>query len=151
MDNKLIVTYVLDTLISQYYHVYNTLLVAYMYIYHILWLCFYSQYDFYLWGYLTIFFSDFYFNVDSKQNSNTLQCLYFRHQPLVSTKETQILGRTVGSRPDLLCTTSNPRTHRPILIVCQVFLSTKLDFYIFSYFSLIVKLNVWDFKHSVDW
>lgn len=42
------------------------------------------------------------------------------HQPLVSTKETQILGRTVGSRPDLLCTTSNPRTHRPILIVCQV-------------------------------
>lgn len=42
------------------------------------------------------------------------------HQPLVSTKEAQILGRTVGSRPDLLCTTSNPRTHRPILIVCQV-------------------------------
>lgn len=103
------------------------------------------QYDFYLWRYLTIFFR-FYFNVDSKQNSNTLQCLYFRHQPLVSTKETQILGRTVGSRPDLLCTTSNPRTHRPILIVCQVFLSTKLDFYIFSYFSLIVKLNVlWTF------
>lgn len=35
MDNKLIVTYVLDTLISQYYHVYNTLLVAYMYIYNV--------------------------------------------------------------------------------------------------------------------
>lgn len=97
------------------------------------------HYDFYLWRYLTIFFR-FYFNVDSKQNSNTLQCLYFRHQPLVSTKETQILGRTVGSRPDLLCTTSNPRTHRPILIVCQVFLCTKLDFYNFSYFQFDCKI-----------
>lgn len=42
------------------------------------------------------------------------------HQSLVSTKEAQILSRIVQSHPDLLCTTSNPRTHRPVLIVCQV-------------------------------
>ena len=30
------------------------------------------------------------------------------------------MSRTVFSQPDLLCTTSNPRTDRPILFVCKV-------------------------------
>ena len=46
--------------------------------------------------------------------------MYCRHQPLMNTKEAQIMSRTVFSQPDLLCTTSNPRTDRPILFVCKV-------------------------------
>ncbi|XP_034336168.1 uncharacterized protein [Magallana gigas] len=47
------------------------------------------------------------------------------HQPLMSTKEAKIMSRTVFSQPDLLCTTSNPRTDRPILFVCEL----TLDFH----------------------
>ncbi|XP_065927353.1 uncharacterized protein [Magallana gigas] len=46
--------------------------------------------------------------------------IYTWTQPFISTKKSQIMGRTVSSKADILCCRTDPALQRPILCICEV-------------------------------
>nr|XP_022291553.1 uncharacterized protein LOC111102905 [Crassostrea virginica] len=46
--------------------------------------------------------------------------IYTWTQPFISTKKSQIMGRMVSSKADILCCRKDPALQRPILCVCEV-------------------------------